>query len=100
MSHSIILNKNTAVIVSLTNIYCPSDVKKKRTPTVYQNVTQYNNQEYNTAMTDVPAKIYCSSDLKQKRRPTVYQNVTQYKNKQKIAMIVSLTKMYCPSDLE
>jgi hypothetical protein len=34
-----------AMIVSLTKIYCPSDFKQKRTPTVYQNVTQYNNQQ-------------------------------------------------------
>jgi hypothetical protein len=39
LSHSIIINKNTAMIVSLTQICCPSDLKKKRTPTVYQNVT-------------------------------------------------------------
>jgi hypothetical protein len=47
----LIANKNKAMIVSLTKIYCPSDIKKKRTPTVYQNATQYNNQENNTAMT-------------------------------------------------
>jgi hypothetical protein len=40
-----VLNKNTAMIVSLTKIYCTSDLKKKRTLTVYQNVTQYNNQQ-------------------------------------------------------
>jgi hypothetical protein len=34
-SRNIIINKNTAMLVSLTKIYCPSDVKKKRTPTVY-----------------------------------------------------------------
>ena len=51
------------MIVSLTKIYCPSDLKKKRTPTVYQNVTQYNNQENNTVMTVAPSKIYCPSDL-------------------------------------
>jgi hypothetical protein len=28
------------------------------------DVLMYNNQEYNTAMTVLPAKIYCSSDLK------------------------------------
>jgi hypothetical protein len=37
--------KNTAMIVSLTQICCPSDLKKKRTPTVYQNVTQYNKEQ-------------------------------------------------------
>ena len=63
-SHSIIINKNTAMIVSLTKIYFPSDLKKKRTPTVYQNATQYNNQENNTAMTVSPSKIYCPTDLK------------------------------------
>jgi hypothetical protein len=35
-SHSIIINKTTAMIVSLTKMYCPSDIKKKRTHTVYQ----------------------------------------------------------------
>jgi nanoRNase/pAp phosphatase (c-di-AMP/oligoRNAs hydrolase) len=50
-SHSIIINKNTVMIVSLTKIYCTSDLRKKRTPTVYQNATQYNNQENNTPMT-------------------------------------------------
>jgi hypothetical protein len=33
------------MIVSVTKICCASDLKKKRTPTVYQNATQYNNQE-------------------------------------------------------
>jgi hypothetical protein len=33
------------MIVSLTQICCPSDLKKERTLTVYQNVSQYNNQE-------------------------------------------------------
>ena len=45
------------MIVSLTKIYCPSDLKKKRTPTVYQKATQYNNQENNLAMTVSPSKI-------------------------------------------
>jgi hypothetical protein len=35
----IVIMQNTAMIVSLTQICCPSDLKKKRTPTVYQNVT-------------------------------------------------------------
>jgi hypothetical protein len=26
-------------------IYCPSDIKQKRTTTVYRNVTQYNNKQ-------------------------------------------------------
>jgi hypothetical protein len=47
----------SAMIVSLTKIYCTSDLKKKRTPTVYQNATQSNNQESNTAMTVSPSKI-------------------------------------------
>jgi hypothetical protein len=42
-SRSMIINKNTAMIVSLTKICCPFDLKKKRTPTVSQNVSQYNN---------------------------------------------------------
>ena len=62
-SHSIIINKNTAMIVSLTKIYCPSYLKKKRTFTVYQNATLYNNQENNRAMTVSPSKIYCPSYL-------------------------------------
>ena len=33
------------MIVSLTTIYCTSDLKKKRKPTVYRNVTQYNDQQ-------------------------------------------------------
>jgi hypothetical protein len=44
-SHSIIINTNTAIIVSPIKIYCPFDLKKKRTPTVYQNVTQHNNKK-------------------------------------------------------
>jgi hypothetical protein len=67
-SLSIIINKNTAMIVSLTKIYCPSDLKYKRTPTVYQNVTQYNNTK-NTAMIVSPSNIYCPSDLRRKERP-------------------------------
>ena len=39
-------------------IYCPSDLKQKRTPTVYQNVTQHNYQPNNTAMIVSPTKIY------------------------------------------
>jgi hypothetical protein len=42
-SHGIIPSKNTAMIVSLTKIYCPSDLKYKRKPTVYQNVTEHDN---------------------------------------------------------
>ena len=45
------------MIVSLTKIYCTSDLKKKRKPTVYQKATQYNNQENNLAMTVSPSKI-------------------------------------------
>jgi hypothetical protein len=30
----------------------------------YQNVSQYNNQENNTAMTVSPRNIYCPTDLK------------------------------------
>jgi uncharacterized membrane protein YjfL (UPF0719 family) len=37
------------MIVSLTKIYCPSELQQNRTPTVYRNVTQYNNTK-NTAM--------------------------------------------------
>ena len=33
------------MIMSLTKVYCTSDLKKKRTLTVYQNVTQYNNKQ-------------------------------------------------------
>jgi hypothetical protein len=33
------------MIVSLTKIYCTSDLKKKRKPTVYRNVTQYNSKQ-------------------------------------------------------
>jgi hypothetical protein len=36
---------NTAIIASLSKIYCASDLKKKRTLTVYKNITQYNNQQ-------------------------------------------------------
>jgi hypothetical protein len=32
-THIIIINKNTAMIVSLTPICCPSDLKKERTST-------------------------------------------------------------------
>jgi excinuclease UvrABC helicase subunit UvrB len=39
-SHSIIMNKNTAIIASISTIYCASDLKKKRTLTVY---IQMNN---------------------------------------------------------
>jgi hypothetical protein len=39
----IIQNKNTAMIVSLTKIYCPFELKQKRTPTVYRNVTEFND---------------------------------------------------------
>jgi hypothetical protein len=44
-AHSIIINTNTAIIVSPIKIYCPFDLKLKRTPTVYQNVTQLNNKK-------------------------------------------------------
>jgi hypothetical protein len=37
-SQSIIINKNTAMIESLTKIYFISDLKKKKTPIVYQNL--------------------------------------------------------------
>jgi hypothetical protein len=36
------------MIVSLTKIYCPSELQQKRTHTVYRNVTEYNKK--NTAM--------------------------------------------------
>jgi hypothetical protein len=42
---SMIINKNTAMIVSLTKICCPFDLKKKRTPTVSQNVSQYKHKQ-------------------------------------------------------
>jgi hypothetical protein len=35
----------TAIIASLSTIYCASDLKKKTTLTVYKNITQYNNQQ-------------------------------------------------------
>ena len=61
-SHIIILNNNTAMIVSLTKMYFSSDLKLKIKPTVYENVTQYNNNK-NTAMIVSLIKIYCPSDL-------------------------------------
>jgi hypothetical protein len=39
-------NKNTAMIVSLTKIYCPSELQQNRTPTVYRNVTEYNKKKH------------------------------------------------------
>ena len=33
------------MIVPLAKIYGTSDLKKKITPTVYQNVTQHNNKQ-------------------------------------------------------
>jgi hypothetical protein len=68
------------MIVSLTKIYCPSELQQKRTHTVYRNVTEYNKK--NTAMIVSLTKIYCPSDFKQKRTPTVYRNVTQHINQQ------------------
>jgi hypothetical protein len=69
------------MIVSLTKIYCPFELKQKRTPTVYRNVTEFNNKN-NTVMIVSLTKIYCPSDIKQKRTPTVYRNVTQHNNQQ------------------
>ena len=89
------------MLESLTKIYCSSDLKQKRTPTVYQNVSEYNNQENNTAMTVSPSKIYCPTDLKQKRTPTIYQNATQYNNQEyNTAITVLPAKIYCLSDLK
>jgi hypothetical protein len=52
----IMQNKNTAMIVSWTKIYCPSELQQKRTHTVYRNVTEYNKK--NTAMIVSLTKIF------------------------------------------
>ena len=56
--------KNIAIIASLSKIYCASDLKKKRTLTVYKNITQYNNQPNNRAMRASPNIIKTGGELR------------------------------------
>jgi hypothetical protein len=44
------------MIVSLTKIYCPSELQQKRTHTVYRNVTEYNKKT--TAMSDTILAVF------------------------------------------
>jgi hypothetical protein len=62
-SLSIIINKNTAMIVSLTKICCPSVLKKKRRHLSIRGSHSIIINK-NTAMIVSPTKIYYPSDLK------------------------------------
>ena len=71
------------MIVSLTKIYFISDLKKKKTPIVYQNITQYNNGQQTQPWQCHQVIYIVHLTLGRKERPLSYQNVTQYQNKQK-----------------
>ena len=75
MSHSIIMHKTTAMIVSLTKYIVLLILSRKECPLSYQNNTEYNG--------------------KTNQSHTSYSIII---NKY-TAMIVSLTKIYLPSDL-
>jgi hypothetical protein len=62
-SLSIIINKNTATIVLLTKICCPSVLKKKRTHLSIRGSHSIIMNK-NTAIIVSPTKIYYPSDLK------------------------------------
>jgi hypothetical protein len=85
--------------VSPTKIYCPSDFKQKRTPTDYQNVTQYNNQQKTQPCQCHQVKLIVHLTLSRKERPLYIRTSHSLVISKNTVMIVTIIKIYYTYDL-